>query len=76
MQILYAVTFRAKNNPGSGLLQKIKLVAGDQVQAVEFASQQAEALNLEVIRVEELQPVEQGAFPLFTNLQFQDDLRQ
>jgi hypothetical protein len=74
MQILYAVTLCAKNKPGSGLLRKIKLVAKDQVQAVEIAAQKAKTLNLEVLRVEELEPMALGSGPLFSDSQTKEDL--
>ncbi|MBK0402373.1 hypothetical protein I5M27_05215 [Adhaeribacter sp. BT258] len=76
MKILYAITFCAKNKPGAGLLQKMKLVAKDQVEAVKLASQKAEVLNLEVIRVEELERVKQEAVSMFTEPEFKEELRQ
>ena len=67
MQILYAITLCAKTQLVSGMLHKIKLVASDQVDAVRLAKRKAEALNLEVLRVEELEVLKQTAVPLFAN---------
>jgi len=60
MQILYAVTFRAPNNTISGLLHKIKLTAGCQVEALSRASEKAAIQGWEVVKVEELEVLNSG----------------
>ena len=75
MKILYTATLRAGNTFGPDQFLKIKLVAQDQVEAVSLAYTRAGKLQMDVVKVQELEPVRNEVATLLMSSGYENELR-